>query len=44
LAEVARILRLGGVFAVYDYDLLPTVDWKAEQAFVTFLARVRALR
>jgi SAM-dependent methyltransferase len=43
-AEVARILRAGGVFAVYDYDLLPTVHWEAEQAFVTFMARVRQLR
>ena len=43
-AEVARILRPGGVFAAYDYDLLPTVHWEAEQAFVTFMARVRQLR
>ncbi len=43
-AEVARILRPGGVFATYDYDLLPTVHWEAEQAFVTFMARVRQLR
>jgi hypothetical protein len=44
VAEVARILRPGRVFAAYDYDLLPTVSWEAEQAFVTFMARVRALR
>jgi ubiquinone/menaquinone biosynthesis C-methylase UbiE len=43
-AEVARILRPGGIFAAYDYDLLPTVHWAAEQAFVTFMARVRELR
>jgi hypothetical protein len=43
-AEVARILQPGGVFAAYDYDLLPTVHWEAEQAFVTFMARVRQLR
>jgi SAM-dependent methyltransferase len=43
-AEAARILRPGGVFATYDYDLLPTVQWEAEQAFVTFIAEVRQLR
>jgi hypothetical protein len=44
MVEVARILRPGGGFAAYDYDLLPTVHWEAEQAFVTFMTRVRALR
>jgi SAM-dependent methyltransferase len=49
LAEVARILRPGGVFATYDYDLLPTVHWEtvhweAEAAFAAFMARVRELR
>jgi len=44
LAEVARILRPGGVFAAYDYDLPPTVDWAAEQAFTVFMAQMRALR
>jgi SAM-dependent methyltransferase len=43
-AEVARILRPGGVFAAYDYDLVPTVQWEAEQACATFMARVRELR
>ena len=43
-AESARILRPGGVFAAYDYDLPPTVDWEAEQAFATFMTRIRALR
>src|SRR6266850_2636771 len=43
-AEVARILRPGGVFAAYDYDLLPTAHWEAEAAFVTFMAKVRTLR
>jgi hypothetical protein len=43
-AEVAWILRAGEVFAAYDYDLLPTVYGEVEQAFVTFMARVRQLR
>src|SRR5687768_7774365 len=43
-AEAARILRPGGVFAAYDYDLLPTVQWEAEAAFAAFMARVRELR
>jgi SAM-dependent methyltransferase len=44
VTETARILRPGGVFAAYDYDLLPTVQWEAEAAFATFIARVRQLR
>ncbi|HYS15599.1 MAG TPA: class I SAM-dependent methyltransferase [Candidatus Binatia bacterium] len=44
LAEVGRILRAGGVFAAYDYDVPPTVHWEAEQAFAAFIDRVRALR
>ena len=44
LAEVARLLRPGGVFAAYDYDLPPTIHWEAEHAFLTFLARIRQLR
>lgn len=44
LAEVGRILRPGGVFATYDYDLPPVIHWEAERAFVAFMARVGALR
>jgi SAM-dependent methyltransferase len=33
LAEVARILRPGGVFAAYDYDWPPVCNWEVEQAF-----------
>jgi SAM-dependent methyltransferase len=33
LAEAARVLRPGGVFAAYDYDWPPVVHWKVEQAF-----------
>jgi len=43
LAEVARILRGGGVFAAYDYDWPPVIHWEAEQAFCTFTDRISAL-
>jgi SAM-dependent methyltransferase len=33
LAEIARLLRPGGVFAAYDYHLPPAVHWEAERAF-----------
>jgi ubiquinone/menaquinone biosynthesis C-methylase UbiE len=33
LAEVARILRPGGVFAAYDYDWPPAIHWELEQVF-----------
>jgi SAM-dependent methyltransferase len=33
LREVARILRPGGVFAAYDHDWPPTVQWEVEAAF-----------
>jgi SAM-dependent methyltransferase len=32
-AEAARLLRPGGVFAAYDYDLPPTCAWEAEAAW-----------
>ncbi len=44
LAEIGRILRGGGVFAAYDYDVPPVVHWEANQAFVAFMDGVRALR
>lgn len=41
-AEVARILRPGGVFAAYDYDWPPvTPDWRVQAAFRRFSDRVR---
>jgi SAM-dependent methyltransferase len=43
LAEAARILRTGGVFAAYDYDLPPVVQPEVDAAFVAhFEARRRA--
>ena len=39
LAEAARILRPGGVFAAYDYDWPPVVHWEVEAAFEEMLRR-----
>jgi SAM-dependent methyltransferase len=33
LAEIARILRPGGLFAVYDYDWPPALNWELEQVY-----------
>jgi SAM-dependent methyltransferase len=43
-AEAARILRLGGVFAAYDYDIFPTVDWELDQALLAYGERRGELR
>ncbi|HEX2293077.1 MAG TPA: class I SAM-dependent methyltransferase [Gaiellaceae bacterium] len=37
LAEAARILRPGGVFAAYDYDAIPVVHPRVEAAWEEFL-------
>jgi ubiquinone/menaquinone biosynthesis C-methylase UbiE len=39
-AEIARILRPGGVFAAYDYDWPPLVRWELDQAYQNFHERV----
>jgi SAM-dependent methyltransferase len=40
LAEAARLLRPGGVFAAYDYDVPPTVHPEVDEAFAAhFRAR-----
>ncbi len=39
-AEVARILRHGGVFAAYDTTFPPMVNWEAWRAFIDFMSRV----
>lgn len=44
LAEVARILRTGGVFAVYDCDWPPTINPEAESAYTEFSGNARKLR
>ena len=43
-AEAARILRRGGVFAAYDYDIFPTVDWELDQALFEYGERRGELR
>ena len=44
LAEVARLLRPGGVFAAYDYDWPPVCGWEVEQAFSELVRRVGKAR
>jgi ubiquinone/menaquinone biosynthesis C-methylase UbiE len=44
LEEAARILRAGGVFAAYDYDVAPAVDPELDRAFQDYLARRREAR
>ncbi|MBI3914093.1 MAG: methyltransferase domain-containing protein [Chloroflexi bacterium] len=38
-AEIARILRAGGVFAAYDCDWPPTLNAEAEAAYIEFETR-----
>src|SRR5439155_4314675 len=44
LAEAARVLRAGGVFAAYDYDVPPAVEPEVDDAFATHFAARRAAR
>ena len=43
LAEIARILRPGGLFAAYDYDWPPTLNWELEQMYQEVDERFKAL-
>ena len=43
LAEVARILRPGGLFAAYDYTWPPTLNWELEQVYQEVDERFDAL-
>jgi len=43
LPEIARILRPGGVFAAYDCDWPPCIDWETDAAYIAFDRRVRDL-
>lgn len=38
IAEIARILRPGGIFAAYDYDWPPLVHWEIDAAFLAVIA------
>jgi ubiquinone/menaquinone biosynthesis C-methylase UbiE len=42
-AEIARILRTGGVFAAYDCDWPPTLNAEAEMAYEAAMERTRTL-
>ena len=42
-AEVARILRPGGVFAAFDCDWPPAIQWEADQAFAAVLESTHAI-
>jgi SAM-dependent methyltransferase len=44
LAEAARILRPGGVFAAYDYEVPPFVHPEVDAAFEEYLLRRREAR
>jgi ubiquinone/menaquinone biosynthesis C-methylase UbiE len=44
LAEAARILRCGGVFAAYDYDVVPVIEPEVDAAFAAHVAARSAAR
>jgi len=37
VAEIARILRPAGIFAAYDYDRPPLIDWEVDAAFLAVI-------
>jgi SAM-dependent methyltransferase len=43
LPEIVRILRPGGVFAAYDCDWPPCIDWETDAAYTAFDSRVTEL-
>lgn len=43
LAEIARVLRPGGLFAAYDYDAPPTIHWELDQLSLEVISRSIAL-
>jgi len=43
LPEVVRVLRPGGVFAAFDCDWPPVIDWETDAAYLDFGARVHDL-
>lgn len=44
IPEAARLLRPGGVFAVFENDWPPAVHWEADAAFAAFGARTARIR
>jgi ubiquinone/menaquinone biosynthesis C-methylase UbiE len=43
LAEIARILRPGGLFAAYDYDMPPAIHWELDRLVQEVTARTMRL-
>jgi ubiquinone/menaquinone biosynthesis C-methylase UbiE len=43
LAEIARILRPGGLFAAYDYDTPPAIHWELDRLALEGTLRVMGL-
>lgn len=43
LAEAARVLKPGGIFAAYDCDWPPSASWEAEQAYMELLNKADQL-
>jgi len=41
IAEIARILRPGGLFAAYDYDWPPLIDWQVDAALLRVIEAAR---
>jgi ubiquinone/menaquinone biosynthesis C-methylase UbiE len=43
LPEIARVLRPGGVFAAYDCDWPPCIDWETDAAYAAADRRIQEL-
>ena len=43
LAEIARILRPGGLFAAYDYDTPPAIHWELDRLTLEMTSRMLTL-
>lgn len=43
LKEIARVLRQGGVFAAYDCDWPPSVQWTIEEAYQRLVEKAESL-
>jgi SAM-dependent methyltransferase len=43
LPEIARLLRPGGVFAAYDCDWPPCIDWETDAAYTAAAQRIAEL-
>ena len=43
LAEVSRILKRDGIFAAYDCDWPPAVNWRVEERFIKLIEKAESL-